>query len=132
MLGQTCCKIFPAFIKQSQVDMKKTSLLVDSLIDMLADVVAGQRPESVKDVEAKFLAEHPEMSDTLACIDQKQVSAWRQERWKLLTKQQWALIIKWLNWINQDEKWEVNRDVLRKAIKNAENWQAQQQGVSSP
>src|SRR5579872_3384495 len=29
---------FPAFIKQSQVDMKKTSLLVDSLIDMLADV----------------------------------------------------------------------------------------------
>jgi hypothetical protein len=114
---------FPAFIKQSQVDMKKTSLLVDSLIDMLADVEIGKWPESVKDVEAKLLAEHPEISDTLASIDQKQVSARRQERWKLFTKQQWALIIKWLNWINQDEKWEVNRDVLRKAIKNAENWQ---------
>ena len=114
---------FPAFIKQSQIDMKKTSLLVDWLIDMLADIEVGKWPESVKDAEAKLLVEYPEISDTLASIDQKQMSARRQERWKLFTKHQWALIIKWLNWINQDEKWEVNRDVLQKAMRNAENWQ---------
>jgi hypothetical protein len=111
---------FPAFIKQSQVDMKKTSLLVDWLIDMLADVEIGKWPESVKDVEAKLLAEHPEISDTLASIDQKQVSARRQERWKLFTKQQWALIRKWLDWINKDERWKVDRDALCRAMKNAE------------
>jgi|SRR6185437_9664602 len=121
---------FPAFIKQSQVDAKKTSLLVDWLIDMLADVEIGKWPESVKDVEAKLLAEHPEISDTLAYIDQKQVSARRQERWKLFTKQQWALIRKWLDCLDQDEKWEVDRDVLRRAMKNAEKWQAQQSAVS--
>jgi hypothetical protein len=117
---------FPAFIKQSQVDMEKTSLLVDSLIDMLADVVVGQWPESLKDVEAKLLAKHPEIAETIGSIDKKAMSARRQERWELFTKQQWDLVRKWLNWINQDEKWEVDRNVLRKAIKNAENWQAQQ------
>jgi hypothetical protein len=120
---------FPAFIKQSQVDMKKTSLLVDWLIDMLADVEIGKWPESVKDVEAKLLAEHPEISDTLASIDQKQVSARRQERWELFTEQQWDVVRKWLSWIDQDERWDVDRDVLRQAMKNAEKWQAQRAGV---
>ena len=106
--------------------MEKTSLLVDSLIDMLADVVVGQWPESLKDVEAKLLAKHPEIAETIGSIDKKAMSARRQERWELFTKQQWDLVRKWLNWINQDEKWEVDRNVLRKAIKNAENWQAQQ------
>ncbi len=119
---------FPAFIKQSQVDMKKTSLLVDSLIDMLADVGIVHWPESFKNGEAKLLAEHPEISDTLASIDEKQLSARRQERWKLFTKQQWALIRKWLDWINRDEKWDVDRDVLQKAIKNAEDWQTKRAG----
>jgi hypothetical protein len=119
---------FPAFIKQSQADMKKTSLLVDSLIDMLADIEIGKWPESVKDVEAKLLEEHPEISDTLASIDQKQVSARRRERWELFTKQQWALVRKWLNWINQDERWEVDRDVLQKAIKNADDWRTRRVG----
>jgi hypothetical protein len=113
---------FPAFIKQSQVDMKKTSLLVDSLIDMLADK-GVHWPESMKDAEAKLSAKYPEVAEGLASIDEKKLSVWRQERWKLFTKQQWDLIRRWLNWIDQDEKWEVDRDVLRKAIKNAENWQ---------
>jgi hypothetical protein len=123
---------FPAFIKQSQVDMKKTSLLVDSLIDMLADVGVVHWPESLKNAEAKLLAEHPEISDTLASIDEKQLSARRQERWKLFTKQQWALIRKWLDWLNRDEKWEVDRDVLQKAIKNAEDWQTKRAGSPDP
>jgi hypothetical protein len=109
---------FPAFIKQSQFDIEKTSLLVESLINMLADR-GVHWPESMKDAEAKLLKQYPEIAEGLASIDEKKLSAWRQERWKLFTKQQWDLVRKWLNWINQDEKWEVNRDVLRKAIKNA-------------
>jgi hypothetical protein len=45
--------------------MKKTSLLVDWLIDQLADLSIGEWPESLKDVESKLLAKHPEISDTL-------------------------------------------------------------------
>ncbi len=116
---------FPAFIKQSQADIKKTSLLVDSLIDMLADVEIGSWPESSKDVQAKLMAEHPEIADTLASIEQKQVSARRQERWVLFTDQQWAVVRKWLSWIDQDERWDVDRGVLQKAMKNAEKWQTQ-------
>ena len=115
---------FPAFIKQSQIDMKKTSLLVDSLINMLADVEVGVLwPESEKIVEAKLLAEYPEIAKTVDSIDNKSISGRRHERWKLFTKQQWVLIKKWLNWINQDKRWEVDRDGLRKAIKNADEWQ---------
>lgn len=114
---------FPSFIKQSQVDPKKTSLLVDSLIDMLADVEIGKWPESLKDVEAKLLADYPEISNTLSSINEKEASVRRQQRWKLFTKQQWALIRKWLDWIDKDERWEVDRDVLRMAIKNADDWQ---------
>lgn len=119
---------FPAFIKQSQVDVEKTSLLVDSLINKLADV-GIHWPESMKDAEAKLLAEYPEIAESLDSINEKDLSAWRQERWKLFTEQQWALVQKWLNWINQDERWEVDRDVLRKALKNAEDWQMKQAGV---
>ena len=119
---------FPAFIKQSQVDVEKTSLLVDSLISMLAD--GGVHwPESLKDAEAKLLSENPEISEAIESINEKDLSAWRQERWKLFTEQQWALVRKWLNWINQDERWEVDRDVLRKAVKNADDWQIKQAGV---
>jgi hypothetical protein len=108
---------FPAFIQQSQVDMKKTSLLVDSLIDMLAETpLIVQWPESLKDTEAKLLAKYPEVAESIKFIDENKMSSWRQERWKLFTKQQWAVIRKWLNWIDQDEKWEVDRNALRKAI----------------
>ena len=113
---------FPAFIKQSQVDVEKTSLLVDSLISVLADV-GVHWPESMKDVEAKLLRENPEIAEAIESINEKDLSAWRLERWKLFTEQQWALIRKWLNWINHDERWEVDRDVLRKAVKNADDWQ---------
>jgi hypothetical protein len=119
---------FPAFIKQSQVDVEKTGLLVESLLRMLADN-GVHWPESLKDAEAKLLAEHPEIAESLDSINEKDLSAWRQERWKLFTEQQWALIRKWLNWINQDERWEVDRDVLRRAMKNAEKWQAQRASV---
>jgi hypothetical protein len=120
---------FPAFVKQSQVDVEKTGLLVESLIRMLAD--SGVHwPEPMKDAEAKLLGENPEISEALESIDEKDLSAWRQERWKLFTEPQWLLVRKWLNWIDQDEKWEVDRDVLRQAITNAEKWQAQQASVS--
>jgi len=119
---------FPAFIKQSQADVEKTSLLVDSLINMLAD--GGIHwPESLKDAESKLLGENPEIAEAIQSINEKDLSAWRQERWKLFTEQQWALVRKWLNWINQDERWEVDRDVLRRAMKNAEKWQAQRASV---
>lgn len=119
---------FPAFIKQSQADVEKTSLLVDSLISMLAD--GGIHwPESLKDAEAKLLGENPEIKEALDSINEKDLSAWRQERWKLFTEQQWALVRKWLNWISQDARWEVDRDVLREAMKNAEKWQAQRASV---
>ena len=119
---------FPAFIKQSQVDVEKTRLLVDSLISMLADGEVHW-PESMKDAETKLLAEYPGIAESLDSINEKNLSAWRQERWKLFTEQQWSLIRKWLNWIKQDERWEVDRDVLRKAVKNADDWQMQK-GVS--
>lgn len=114
---------FPAFIKQSQADVDRTSLLVGSIIGMLAD--AGFRwPESLKAAEAEILRENPELAETVESIHKNELSAWRQERWELFTHQQWALILKWLNWINQDERWEMDRDVLRQAIKNAESWQS--------
>ncbi|MCO5051245.1 MAG: hypothetical protein M9920_02960 [Verrucomicrobiae bacterium] len=119
---------FPAFIKQSQADVEKTSLLVDSLINMLAD--GGIHwPESLKDAESKLFGENPEIAEAVQSINEKDLSAWRQERWKLFTEQQWALVRKWLNWINQDERREVDRDVLRRAMKNAETWQAQRASV---
>ncbi|MBI3774444.1 MAG: hypothetical protein HY273_02630 [Gammaproteobacteria bacterium] len=112
---------FPAFIKQSQVDIEKTSVLVESLIRMLAD--GGVHwPESMKDAEAKLLKENPEIAEALDSIDEKDLSAWRQGRWKLFTEQQWAIVRKWLNWIDQDKRWEVDRDVLQQAIKNADDW----------
>lgn len=113
---------FPAFIKQSQVDVEKTSLLVDSLINMLAD--GGIHwPEPLKDVESALLAENPEIKEALDSTNEKDLSAWRRERWKLFTEQQWGIVRKWLNWINQDDRWEVDRDVLQEAMKNAEKWQ---------
>lgn len=119
---------FPAFIKQSQVDSEKTSLLVGTLLNLLAD--SGIHwPESLKDAESKFLRENPEIKEAIDSIDEKAVSAWAQERWKFFTEQQWALIRKWLNWIDQDERWEVDREVLRQAMKNAEKWQARRAGV---
>lgn len=119
---------FPAFIKQSQVDVEKTSLLVDSLINMLADV-GVHWPESLKDAEAKLLRENPEIAQAIESINEKELSAWSEERWKLFTGQQWALVRKWLGWIHQDERWEVDRDALRQAMTNAEKWQAKQAGV---
>lgn len=115
---------FPAFIKQSQLDAEKTSLLVNFLINMLADV-GVHWPEPMKDAEAKILAEQPEVMEAINSINEKDLSAWREERWKLFTKQQWALVRKWLDWISQDERWVVDRDILRRALKNAEKWQAQ-------
>lgn len=113
---------FPSFIKQSQADVEKTSLLVDSLINMLAD--SGVHwPEPLRDAEPKVLGENPDIKEALDSINEKDVSAWRQDRWKLFTEQQWVLVREWLNWINQDERWEVDRDVLRKAMKNAVDWQ---------
>lgn len=119
---------FPAFIKQSQVDVEKTSLLVDSLINMLAD--GGIHwPEQLKDAESALLAENPEIKEALDSTNEKELGAWRRERWKLFTEQQWALIRRWLNWIEQGEQWDVDRDVLRKAIKNADDWQKKQPAV---
>jgi hypothetical protein len=118
---------FPAFIKQSQVDAEKTNLLVNSLISMLADEGVHWH-ESLKDAEAKLLRGNPELAEAIGSIDEKRLGVWRQERWKLFTEKQWALIRKWLNWISQDEKWEVDRDVLRNAIKNADDWQMKRIG----
>lgn len=119
---------FPAFIKQSQADVEKTSLLVDSLISMLAD--GGTHwAESLKDAESELLRGNPEIAEAIESINEKELSAWRQERWKAFTVPQWALVRKWLSWIGQDERWQVDRDVLRKAMKNAAKWQAQRTGV---
>ncbi len=113
---------FPAFIKQSQVDVEKTSLLVDSLINMLADSRVHW-PDPLRDAESKVLGENPEIKEALDSINEKDLSAWRQGRWKLFTEQQWVLVRKWLDCINRDERWEVDQDVLRKAMKNADDWQ---------
>jgi hypothetical protein len=119
---------FPAFIKQSQVDAEKTTLLVDSLIHMLAD--GGIHwPESLKDAESELLRENPEIAEAIESTDGKELSVWRQERWNLFTEQQWAVVRKWLSWIDQDERWDVDRDVLRQAMTNAEKWQARRTGV---
>ena len=119
---------FPAFIKQSQVDVEKTNLVVDSLINMLAD--GGVHwPETLKDAEAKLLSENPEIAEAIESINEKELSAWRQERWQLFTEQQWAVVRKWLSWIDQDRRWDVDRDVLREAMKNAEKWQMKRAGV---
>ena len=117
----------PTFIKQSQVEVEKTRLLVDSLVGMLAD--SGVHwPESMKHAEAKILDENPEIAQALDSINEKDLSAWREERWRLFTDQQWDLVRKWLNWIDKNEGLEVDRDILRRAMKNAENWQATVRG----
>jgi hypothetical protein len=86
---------FPAFINQSQVDVEKTSLLVDSLISLLAD--GGVHwTESLKDAEVKFLRENPEISEAVESTNEKDLSAWRRERWNLFKEQQWVLVQKWL------------------------------------
>jgi hypothetical protein len=113
---------FPAFIKQSQVDIEKTSLLVGTLINLLADR-GIHWPEPLKDAEAELLREYPEIKEALDSINEKDISAWRAERWRLFTEQQWALVRKWLNWIDQDQRWDVDRDVLREAIKRIDYWQ---------
>ena len=95
---------------------------MDSIINKLADT-GIHWPESMKDAEAKFLRENPIIAWEVESIDDKDLSAWRQERWKLFTEQQWELIRRWLNWINQDVKWQVDRDALQKALRNAEDWQ---------
>lgn len=119
---------FPAFVKQSQADVEKTSLLVDSLISMLGN--GGVHwPGPLRDAESKVLGENPEIKVALDSSNEKDLSAWRQERWKLFTEQQWGLVRKWLDLIDQDERWEVDRDVLREAIKNAEKWQTIRGGV---
>ena len=82
----------------------------------------------MKDAEAKLLGEYPEIAESLDSINEKDLSDRRRERWKLFTEQQWALVRKWLNWINQDERWEMDRDVLQKAIKNADDWQTRRVG----
>jgi hypothetical protein len=119
---------FPAFIKQSQANIEKTSLLVDSLIGMLADV-SVHWPESLKDAETKLLIENPAIAEALEAINDKELGDWSEARWQLFTEQQWALVRKWLDWINQDERWEVDRDVLRQAMKNAEAWQVKQAAI---
>ena len=82
---------FPTFIKQSQVDVEKTSLLVDSLINMLAD--GGIHwSESLNDAEEKLLSENPELAEAVESINENDLSAFRQKRWKLFTEQQWAVI----------------------------------------
>jgi hypothetical protein len=95
---------------------------VDSLINMLADC-GIHWPESLKDTETKMLRENPEIAEAIESINEKKLSDWGQARWQLFTEQQWALVRKWLNWIDQDERWEVDREVLRTAIKNADDWQ---------
>jgi hypothetical protein len=119
---------FPAFIKQSQASIEKTSLLVDSLIGMLAEV-GTHWPESLQDAEAKLLKENPAIAEALGAIKEKELVDWSEARWQLFTEQQWALVRKWLDWINQDERWEVDRDVLQQAMENAEAWQVKQAGV---
>jgi hypothetical protein len=119
---------FPAFIKQSQADIEKTSLLVDSLIGMLAEV-GVHWPKSLQDAEAKLLKENPAIAEALGAINEKELGDWNEARWQLFTEQQWALVRKWLDWINQDERWEVDRDVLQQAMKNAEAWQMKQAGI---
>jgi hypothetical protein len=119
---------FPAFIKQSQANIEKTSLLVDSLIGMLVEV-GVHWPESLQDAEAKLLNENPVIAEALGAIKEKELADWSEARWQLFTEQQWALVRKWLDWINQDERWDVDRAVLQQAMKNAEAWQMKQAGV---
>ena len=113
---------FPAFIKQSQIDVEKTGLLVDALINLLAG--GGIHwPESLNDVESELLKENPEIAEAIESTQEKGLSDWRQERWKLFTEQQWALVRKWLSCMDQDERLDVDRAVLRKAMQNAKKWQ---------
>lgn len=113
---------FPAFIKQSQVNTEDTSLLVDSILDILAEGEIHW-PESLKDIESKLLGKYPEVAMALESISYKDLNEWRKKRLKLFTKKQWEVIREWLNWIDQDDRWvDVDRDVLHKAMKNSRKW----------
>mgnify|MGYP005853986331 CR=1 FL=1 len=120
---------FPAFIKQSQADPEKTILLVGSLVHMLADAEIHW-PESLKDAESRLLRDYSDIAEAIASIDGKELSNWRQERWKLFTEQQWSIVQKWLRWIDQEQRLAVDRDVLREAMKNAAKWQVRRVGVT--
>jgi len=121
---------FPAFIRESQVNIEKTNLLVDSLINMLAN--SGIHwPESLRAAETKVLSENPEIAEAIALINENDLRAWSEKRWRLFTEQQWVVIQKWLRWIAQDERWDVDREVLARALENAEKWREHAKSRSS-
>jgi hypothetical protein len=112
---------FPAFIKLSQIEIEKSDLLVDLLISLLADS-CFHWPESLSAIEDLILNENPQIQEALYLIDEEKLNSWRKERLQLFTRPQWELILKWLNWINENKQWEVDRSVLCKAIQNASKW----------
>lgn len=111
---------FPAFIKQSQLNAVQMSLLLDTILNLLADSEIHW-PEALSGIEEAFLKENPELKEAVESIDVKGLSAWREERWRLFTKPQWVLVQKWLAWIEQNQC-EVDQSVLRKALGNADKW----------
>lgn len=113
---------FPSFIKLSQSEIEKSDMLVDVLINLLADSSLNW-PEQLKEFEVSILKENPQIKEALDLIDETKISCWSNERWKLFTRQQWTLILKWLNWIDGDERWDVDRVALIIAINNAKKWQ---------
>ncbi len=110
---------FPAFIRQSQANVEKTSLLVDSLINMLAN--GGIHwPETLKDAELELLEKNPEIKEALDSTNEANLIAWQEDRWKLFSEQQWKLIQRWLNWIAEGGL-EVDQDTLLEAMTKVES-----------
>jgi len=77
------------------------------------------------------LSENPEIAEAIALINENDLRAWNDKRWSLFTEQQWVVIQKWLRWIAQDERWDVDREVLARALENAEKWREHAKSRSS-
>jgi hypothetical protein len=112
---------FPAFIKQSQINISQLGLFVDTILNLLADTEVHW-PEALSRIEESFLKENPEIQEAVQSIDMEGLSAWREERWRLFTKEQWLVVQKWLIWMKRHAECDVNQSVLQKALGNIDMW----------
>ena len=106
---------FPAFIRQTQEHPEENDLLIDSLIRMLGKndplETTGKAIELLHQLGEDDNKELMEVLNTSqGTFDFEGIRGWELERWNLFTLSQWVLIRKWLQWIEEYRKPELEQD----------------------
>lgn len=119
---------FPAFIKQTQNTPEKNDLLIDCLMDLLAeetipDVESIQQTKKIlQKFEPEFKDEIEEITDSLLVIDKVSLIEWVGERFKLFNLSQLYLIKKWMCFIISCESLCIDKERIEAAEKNIDRW----------